>query len=91
MAIKCQEAPAAKASKTPVPVPGHCVDISRIIKYAPPKLIWRDKETALLDNSWQSVIAHEQGRPRVLGFVALGGEDKTSLVAKWLAGMARKD
>jgi hypothetical protein len=27
----------------------------------------------------------------VLGFVALGGEGKTSLVAKWLAGMAGKD
>ena len=67
------------------------VDISRIIKYAPEKLIGRETETALLDDSWQKVVAHESGRPHVLGFVALGGEGKTSLVAKWLAGKAGQD
>lgn len=67
------------------------VDISRIVKYAPEKLIGRETETALLDDSWRKVVAHEEGRPHVLGFVALGGEGKTSLVAKWLAGMAGQD
>ena len=32
-----------------------------------------------------------QPRPRVLTFVALGGEGKTSLVAKWLAELAGRD
>ncbi len=67
------------------------IDISHIIKYAPERLIGRDTETAQLDDSWQKVIAHEAGRPHVLGFVALGGEGKTSLVAKWLAGLAGRD
>lgn len=69
------------------------VDISRIFKYAPERLIGRETETALLDDSWRKVVAHEEGRPHVLGFVALGGEGKTSLVAKWLAvlrGRTRK-
>ena len=67
------------------------IDISRIIKYAPERLIGRETETALLDVSWQKVVARETGRPHVLGFVALGGEGKTSLVAKWLGEMAGKD
>jgi hypothetical protein len=67
------------------------VDISRIIKYAPERLIGRESETELLADSWQKVVAHQVGRPHVLGFVALGGEGKTSLVAKWLAGMAGQD
>ena len=80
-----------EANKPAVDVTSAQVDISRIIKYAPEKLIGRETETALLKDSWQKVIAHEPGRPHVLGFVALGGEGKTSLVAKWLAGMAGKD
>jgi hypothetical protein len=32
-----------------------------------------------------------QPRPRVLTFVALGGEGKTSLVAKWVADLAHRD
>lgn len=67
------------------------VDIKRIDKYAPERLIGRETETTLLDDSWQKVVDHETGRPHVLGFVALGGEGKTSLVAKWLAGMAGQD
>jgi hypothetical protein len=67
------------------------VDISRIVKYAPERLIGRETETGLLEDSWRKVVAGQVGRPRVLGFVALGGEGKTSLVAKWLAGMAGKD
>jgi hypothetical protein len=76
---------------SPCPTGELKVDISRIVKYAPEKLIGRETETGLLDDSWQKVVAHEEGRPHVLGFVALGGEGKTSLVAKWLAGMAGQD
>ena len=32
---------------------------------------------------WDKAVREEIGRPRVLTFVALGGEGKTSLVAKW--------
>jgi tetratricopeptide (TPR) repeat protein len=34
---------------------------------------------------------HSNRRPHVLTFVALGGEGKTSLVAKWAAGLAHQD
>jgi tetratricopeptide (TPR) repeat protein len=66
-------------------------DISRIIKYAPEKLIGRETETALLDGAWKKLQAHEPQRPHILTFVALGGEGKTSLVAKWAADLAAQD
>jgi tetratricopeptide (TPR) repeat protein len=58
-------------------------DISRIVKYAPAELIGRDDETKLLAEAWGRVLRAERGRPHVLTFVALGGEGKTSLIAKW--------
>ena len=63
-------------------------DISRISKYAPAELIGRAAETQLLTGAWDKVVREEKGRPRVLTFVALGGEGKTSLVAKWAADLA---
>jgi tetratricopeptide (TPR) repeat protein len=63
-------------------------DISRIIKYAPAELIGREAETRLLDEAWAKAQDNETKRPRVLTFVALGGEGKTSLVAKWAADLA---
>ena len=66
-------------------------DISRIVKYAPAELIGREEETKLLNDSWEQVRRRETGRPRVLTFVALGGEGKTSLVAKWAAELAHQD
>ena len=70
----------------------HCAtipnDISRIDKYAPEKLIGRESETKLLNDAWLSAVNGEAKRPHVLTFVALGGEGKTSLVAKWVAGLA---
>ena len=65
-------------------------DISRIIKYAPAKLIGREEETALLDKTLAQMKRGTKTRPRVLTFVALGGEGKTSLVAKWAADVALK-
>ncbi|MEN6490291.1 MAG: hypothetical protein ABFD66_15665 [Smithella sp.] len=67
------------------------VDISRIDKYAPVELIGRDTELALLYDAWEKVQNKEPKRPHVLTFVALGGEGKTSLVAKWMAELAGRD
>jgi hypothetical protein len=77
------------------------VDISRILKYAPTELIGRDDELKLLNAAWSGDITSPisiQGspfkfccRPHILTFVALGGEGKTSLVAKWAAQMAGQD
>ncbi len=66
-------------------------DISRIFKYAPAELIGREAETKLLHDAWQKVLRLETGRPHLLTFVALGGEGKTSLVAKWAADLAAQD
>jgi hypothetical protein len=63
-------------------------DISRIDKFAPMDLIGRDDETKLLNEAWAKAQNNETKRPRVLTFVALGGEGKTSLVAKWAADLA---
>ena len=68
----------------PAPVPA---DISRIVKYAPADLIGRAVETKLLNEAWDKAVRGEP-RPRVLTFVALGGEGKTSLVAKWAVDLA---
>jgi hypothetical protein len=66
-------------------------DISRIVKYAPPELIGREQETVLLDRTLAQMKRGTKVRPRVLTFVALGGEGKTSLVAKWVDGLDQKD
>ena len=66
-------------------------DISRIIKYAPEELIGREAETKLLTDAWDQAARGEPKRPHVLTFVALGGEGKTSLVAKWAAELAHQD
>lgn len=90
-----RQAPAAGAgtpastTKTPPPaVP--LVDISRLDRYAPVELIGREAETKLIEDAWAKAVAGETSRPRVLAFVALGGEGKTALVAKWAVGMAEK-
>jgi hypothetical protein len=67
------------------------VDISRIDRYAPAELIGREDELSLLDNTWLKVRWAESGRPYILTVVALGGEGKTSLVAKWLANLAYRN
>lgn len=74
-----------------VPATSISADISRIVKYAPAELIGREVETALFNDAWAKVQSQEAKRPRVLTFVALGGEGKTSLVAKWAADIAAQD
>jgi tetratricopeptide (TPR) repeat protein len=66
-------------------------DISRIIKYAPEELIGRETETKLLSDAWDQIVRGEKRRAHILTFVALGGEGKTSLVAKWTAELAHQD
>jgi len=81
--------PPHKARKiAQVPNAAFQADISRIIKYAPAELIGRESETKLLNDAWAKVQNQEAKRPNILAFVALGGEGKTSLVAKWAADLA---
>ncbi|WP_210546109.1 ATP-binding protein [Rhodoferax sp. PAMC 29310] len=65
-------------------------EISRIVKYAPEHLIGREDELALLSEAWSKVRRAESRRPHIVTFVALGGEGKTSLVAKWTAELAHQ-
>jgi hypothetical protein len=67
------------------------VDISRIIKYAPDELVGREQEMQALDETWTKVRDATRPRPHVFTFVALGGEGKTSVVAKWAAKLAAAD
>jgi hypothetical protein len=66
-------------------------DISRITEYAPAELIGREEELKFLRNAWTKTQSDVSKRPRVLTFVALGGEGKTSLVAKWSAELAEQN
>ncbi len=79
-------APAPAEALPPLPA-----DISRILKYAPAELIGREAETRLLDEAWARAQVGAAARPHLLVFVALGGEGKTSLVAKWAADLAARD
>jgi hypothetical protein len=71
--------------------PAFRADIDRIIKYAPAALIGRESEIQLLHDAWARVQTQEPKRPHILTFVALGGEGKTSLVAKWAADLSYQD
>ncbi len=67
------------------------IDISRIIKYAPSQLLGRTAETQILVDAWDAAMQAKTGRARIVGFVALGGEGKTSLLADWAVAMAAQD
>jgi nucleoside phosphorylase len=75
----------------PVQAAERKIDVSRITQYAPAELVGRDAEMQLIDQAWLKVRRAEAPRSRVLTFVALGGEGKTSLVAKWVAGLASEN
>ena len=66
------------------------IDISRIAKYAPQELIGREDETELLNKTLGQMKRGTKSRPRVLTFVALGGEGKTSLVTDWVVKLTGK-
>ncbi len=82
--------PAKPALTTFAPPAPPSVDISRMDHYAPAELIGREAETRLIDEAWAKAVAGET-HPRVLTFVALGGEGKTALIAKWAIGQSDKD
>ena len=83
--------PISKEGVAQVGAPVFYADISRIIKYAPAQLIGREVEIQLLSDAWDQAVRGEAKRPYVLTFVALGGEGKTSLVAKWVADLAHQN
>jgi SEFIR domain len=90
-----RQTPAAGAgtSASPTKTPASAAplfDISRIDRYAPAGLIGREAETRLVEDAWAKAVAGEAASPRVMAFVALGGEGKTALIAKWAVGMAEK-
>ena len=63
-------------------------DISRISHYAPNELVGRDSELRILDDAWLKVRGDILPRPRIVSFVAPGGQGKTALVAKWVTRLA---
>jgi hypothetical protein len=73
-----------------VPAAAFAADIDRVVRYAPAELIGRDEELAVLNEAWDRAQRADAGRARVVTFVALGGEGKTSLVAKWTASLAAR-
>ena len=83
--------PTVQPPVLPAPTDPVYADISRIGRYAPTELIGRDNEFKLLNDAWAKVRKAETPRPHVITFVAMGGEGKTSLVAKWAAELASKD
>lgn len=74
--------PTTTPPKTGPPRTADDYDLSRIQNYVPKDLIGRDDELARLDEAW------EAPETNVFTYVALGGEGKTSLVAKWAATLA---
>lgn len=66
------------------------IDISRLISYAPTNLIGREDEVERLDKAWDLAVGPETQRPHILVLVGMGGEGKTSLLAKWTASLAHK-
>ena len=55
------------------------------LRHAADHLFGREKELAALDAAWADPRIH------VLTLVAWGGVGKTSLVARWVAGLAEED
>jgi hypothetical protein len=65
------------------------VDISRIDSFAPLALIGRDAEIELLNYNWERALKGEF-HSHIITFVALGGEGKTSIVARWAAELVHR-
>ncbi len=88
---KIAELEAVAARSSPVSSGHFQHDFSRILKYAPAELIGREAETQLIDDAWVKVQSGKPNRSRVLTFVALGGEGKTSLVAHWAVKLSAQN
>ncbi len=61
-----------------------------ITNTSPVNLIGREEEIQRINNAWEQAVSSQERRPHILTVVGLGGEGKTSLVAKWLADMSYK-
>lgn len=66
-------------------------DHFNVAQYAPAVLLGREGETQTLNDAWNAAIQDQTPRLRVLTVVALGGEGKTSLVAKWANTLASEN
>ena len=66
------------------------IDISQIDKHAPANLIGRKSEVDTISNAWDQAAADEAGRPYVLTITGMGGQGKSSLVAKWATLQAQQ-
>lgn len=61
-------------------------DLQRVMRAAPNgDFVGRDDELALLDAAWSPERGALGTRTQVLSLVALGGEGKSTLVARWMA------
>lgn len=88
---RAQGTPLSFASAELVPAlgSGTCqAELHHIDQHAPENLIGREAELALLHTAWSQAVNEANKRPRILCLVAMGGEGKTSLVAKWAAELA---
>ena len=61
------------------------IDASRIVQFGPPRLFGREAHLARLD------AAMNDAGTRVLTLVGWGGTGKSSLVAHWMAGLAKEN
>jgi hypothetical protein len=87
--------PLPQSSPQPSPSPSIKADIDRITRYAPEQLHGRETETAMLTTAWQQAMASTSpgaaNRPHIISLVALGGEGKTALLARWVLDLAAQD
>ncbi len=88
-------APPSSASPSPSSSPAIKTDIDRITRYAPEQLLGRETETAMLSAAWQQATASTSpgaaNRAHIISLVALGGEGKTALLARWVLDLAAQD
>src|ERR1051325_1046294 len=82
---------AAHADFTRLSLEARSLDISRIVRNAPVELVGREAELEILNAAWGEARRADLSRRHVLTFVALAGQGKTSLVAKWAVELARDD
>jgi hypothetical protein len=55
------------------------------------RFLGRTRELKLLNKTWKAVCDKAPDRCRVLGFISIGGEGKTTLIARWLQQLGSSD
>ena len=61
-------------------------EVSRLLAYAPARLLGREGELARLRDAWAQA-GQNTGAPPIVAIIALGGEGKTSLLSTWMQEM----